>query len=341
MTKRKNEYLYAWACDFSKSRGEGLLARKFINDCTIQKYKKIYINGKEYSKLKKKNIIFKTNFLRNYFYPFWGLLNIWLSHLSKKKTIYLNYLPLWNFLLFLFLPKETILGPITGGANYSKSKSFQYYVRKYLFPILYEISLKIIQKKFNQVIFSTDLLKPYIKKENNFIFNYCLNIYDKKNLNKNKKYDLIFYYRLNKNKNNLLQKNLIKKLIINNYKVIIIGDNPYLKNSSYIGDLEREKALNYISQSKFAINNTENVHSLFCLDSLSCGTRVIHFGQKNSQEMYFNRGSIFQKKTNDVKKQFIFLRNLLNNESSAKIKVNKEYFLNKKKINKHFKNLNL
>ena len=29
-----DEYLYVWACDFSNSRGEGLLARNFILNCS-------------------------------------------------------------------------------------------------------------------------------------------------------------------------------------------------------------------------------------------------------------------------------------------------------------------
>jgi hypothetical protein len=40
---------------------------------------------------------------------------LWKDFLSGKKTIYVNYLPLWNFLIFLLLPPGSILGPITGG----------------------------------------------------------------------------------------------------------------------------------------------------------------------------------------------------------------------------------
>ena len=37
-----------------------------------------------------------------------------LQLIIKKKTCYINYLPLWNFIIFIILPKNTILGPITG-----------------------------------------------------------------------------------------------------------------------------------------------------------------------------------------------------------------------------------
>ena len=130
-----------------------------------------------------------------------GIFKIWKEHFANKKTIYLNYLPLWNFFIFLLLPKNTVLGPITGGSNFTKSNSLNYYVRKYIFPILFFISLKIIKKKFNLIIFSTDLLRKYIKNDQKFIFNYCLNIYKNKFFKNKKVYDIIFYYRKNRNKN--------------------------------------------------------------------------------------------------------------------------------------------
>ena len=118
MKNLNKDGIYVWACDFSKSRGEGLLGRNFIYNCSQHTSKNFYINGLAYSYSKKQNIKIKTNLIHNYLYPFLGVIKIWYQHLSKKKTIYLNYLPLWNFLIFLLLPKKTLLGPITGGAYY-------------------------------------------------------------------------------------------------------------------------------------------------------------------------------------------------------------------------------
>ena len=46
--------------------------------------------------------------------------------LLKKKyysgICYVNFLPLWNFFLFMFLPKQTILGPITGSVYKKRIK---------------------------------------------------------------------------------------------------------------------------------------------------------------------------------------------------------------------------
>ena len=41
----------------------------------------------------------------------------WKQCLKGNKTCYVNYLPMWNFLVFLILPPSTLLGPITGGAH--------------------------------------------------------------------------------------------------------------------------------------------------------------------------------------------------------------------------------
>jgi hypothetical protein len=110
----------------------------------------------------KKKIINKDSLLHKYFGPFYGIYYLWLNR--DKNIIYINYLPLWNFLIFLFLPKKTIIGPITGGVYHGKVYSFNSFIRKYIFPIFYKISVFIIYRKFKGVIFSTDLLKNYIPK---------------------------------------------------------------------------------------------------------------------------------------------------------------------------------
>ena len=153
MKNLNNKILYVWACDFSKSRGEGLLARNFVKNISLNTNKKIYVNGIEYKTLKKKSLNIKVNIIHNYFLPFFGILNIWKAHYYKQKTLYLNYLPLWNFLIFFLLPNKTILGPITGGSNYSKSKNLNFFIRKYIFPFLYNISLRIIKKNLIKLFF--------------------------------------------------------------------------------------------------------------------------------------------------------------------------------------------
>ena len=114
------EYI-GWSCEFSKNTGEGQLARKFINS---------YNHSKEI-----KIIIPKYNFLfSKYLYQFYGIFVLWYHYFLGKKIIYINYLPLWNFIIFLFCPPKTIFGPITGSVQINKIKNIKSLIRFTVFP---------------------------------------------------------------------------------------------------------------------------------------------------------------------------------------------------------------
>ena len=140
-----------WACDYSSLSGEGNLARLFVKK-TIKAKVKIYTPN---NKLKYK-----------YISPFVGILYCWFFFFLGKKNYYLNYLPFWNFLLFALLPPTTILGPITGGAEYDKKK--KNIIRRFLFPIFYKISEIFLIIRNNKNYFSTDLLKKNLWKNTTF-----------------------------------------------------------------------------------------------------------------------------------------------------------------------------
>ena len=91
-----------------------------------------------------------------------GILYCWKYFFNNKKIYYINFLPLWNFLIFLLLPPNSNIGPITGGAKFVKNSSF---IRRYLFPFFYKISEIIVIKRNFDLIFSTDLLKKFFKKK--------------------------------------------------------------------------------------------------------------------------------------------------------------------------------
>ena len=103
--KNKNK-LFFYCCDFAKYRGEGILAnnfksilKKIFKDISIIVYTP---ENKHFNKEKKIN----HNFFYKYFTPIFGILIIWVNHLKGNRTAYVNYLPLWNFFLFIFLPKK-------------------------------------------------------------------------------------------------------------------------------------------------------------------------------------------------------------------------------------------
>ena len=172
----KSQMSYIWASDYSDNTGEGVLGRLFLN--TLFKKNKKFNDKKIYLVKGSKN---KSTFFHKYINPFKGVLFL---RLHKRNTIiYLNYLPLWNFLIFLLLPQKTILGPITGGIYKGKIKNLSGIIRKFFFPVLYKISLFIISRKFSNIFFSTSILKKYVSKPYqkkvtfNFIFqNFKTNI---------------------------------------------------------------------------------------------------------------------------------------------------------------------
>ena len=137
-----NNYI-AWCNEYGKNSGEGQLALKFVKSLN----KKIKI-------LKPK----KNFFLSDYIYPFYGIMMLWFYFFKGKKTIYVNYLPLWNFLIFLLAPPNTIFGPITGSTQINKVKSIKSFIRYFIFPFFYRLSLFLIQIRKGKIVFATNIL---------------------------------------------------------------------------------------------------------------------------------------------------------------------------------------
>jgi hypothetical protein len=102
---RKKNKLFVYCCDIAKYRGEGILANNFILIL-----KKIFRDIEVYTpenkfffiKKKKNHKIINHCFFYKYFTPLFGILKIWMYHCKGNSTAYLNYLPLWNFFLFMF-----------------------------------------------------------------------------------------------------------------------------------------------------------------------------------------------------------------------------------------------
>ena len=140
--KLKKQKIFFWAADFNTNSGEGRLGRLFIKDFRGKIKNKIIM-------ISRPKIYF---FNHKYILPFIGILYCWVYFFRCKKVIYLNYLPYWNFLIFLLLPPKTIIGPITGGALFNK-RSKDYYIRKFIFPSLYFVSNLILKSDLKNVYF--------------------------------------------------------------------------------------------------------------------------------------------------------------------------------------------
>ena len=310
--------VYIWCCDKNINSGEGILANKFIHD--LKKFND-NLNFKIKTTSRKKYIFYQKflgNIVERFFIPLEGIFYLWNVYfkIKNKHLCYVNYLPLWNFLIFLFLPPKTILGPITGGSKFLKKPILNYIIRKYFFYIFYKISIKILNFRTKKLLFSTNLLESLFTKKVNYHYNYVLNgiKFNRKKIKK--KYDLIFYLRNHKNKNTDLQIKLARQ-IANKYSVVTIGKKINHKNIKNFGYIPRSK-LNFILQrTKYSFISSENLYSLFAIDSLENGTYIFYNKEnyssktllKNMIPLDYGNQQLFKTISDKLKKKYVNPKN--------------------------------
>lgn len=293
---------YCWACDFSERTGEGNLARLFIKkNYTQSNYQIFTINN-----VRILNFINSKILNYKYFSPLIGVLFCWYLFIKGKKVIYLNYLPLWNCLLFIFLPPKTIFGPVTGGA-YHKNKSL---IRKFFFPIAFKISELFLNFRKINLYFSTELLKKFLNKSTikKSKFNYIFNYYKKKDY-QYKEIDFLIYYRKHNNKETFFPYNFIKKLIHLNYKIQIVGDR---FNSKYVvnhGFISNKKINHLLSKTFYSITSDENIYSLFTIECINNNVKIITDINNKKKIKFFKKNFVILNLKNfsnlyDFKKKF-------------------------------------
>jgi hypothetical protein len=211
-------------------------------------------------------------------------------------------LPLWNFLIFLLLPPKTVIGPVTGGAYYKSS-----IIRKYIFPILYSVSQIIIYFRFNHINFATSLLKKNLfffnKKKSSF--NFVLNALKKKRKNKKKNIDFLIYYRDHLNKKSLFPYSLIKKIVLLNFSVYVVGDHLNLKGVKNLGKLTNQKIDKYLANTKFSIASEENPLSFFTLECINNHVKIL-IGNKKKIEIKNLKKNFIKINTNSNNLNYIF-----------------------------------
>ena len=310
--QRNREEYFCWACDFSKISGEGRLANLFIKKFdNSYKMIKVYTTDNFESKYKLINIIIRYKYIS----PLVGIFFCWFFFFKKKNIVYINYLPLWNLLLFILLPPRTILGPITGGAKFNKN--YQYFLRKYFFILFYKASELCLLLRRSKINFSTDLLKNYInrytlsKSKFNYIFNFI-----KKNSKEFKNNDFLIYYKKHLNKENLFPFQFIKKLVSLNYKILVVGDNLKIFGVKNIGFIDNKKVNSLLSKTFFSISSGENPYSLFSIECINNHVKIIAEKKQKKEFKFFKDSFLFLdyekiygikdmlKKTNNFEKTF-------------------------------------
>jgi len=283
-----NNKIYFWASDYCENTGEGRLGRLFV------------------SFLERKYIVIKIINLQNNFFnhkyitPFVGIFFCWIFFFKKKTVAYINYLPMWNSLIFLLLPPSTILGPITGGSNFNKNNK-DYFIRKYLFSVLYKISELIIFLRFKNIYFSTELLKKHLStySRKKFQFNFVLRA-----LKIKKDYvkinDFCLYYRKHPAKISNYPFAFIKKLVSQGFKICVVGDRLNIIGVKNLGFVNHEKLLQILRKTKFTISSAENLYTLFSMDCINCNVKILVDRKDNNIK---NSENFIR---HDFKKKFVY-----------------------------------
>jgi hypothetical protein len=347
MNKRHDYDFFVWCSDFENYRGEGILARTFLEKISFNSNKKFFIQtpGNTYLFYNNNIILLKKrdyniNFFNKYIILFHGILLIWINFYKKKNIIYLNYLPLWNFFIFFLLPRKTILGPITGGSFFFNTGFVQKIFRKFIFVFFYYISLSIIYKKFKYLFFSTNLLRTYIKADyKNFIFNFCLSSFQFIKKIPKKNIDFLIYYKMHSTKNSKFIKNIINFLTELNLKVFVVGDKIDNKKITHYSKLERRKLLDLLKKSKFTIISNENFYSLFCIDSMSCGVRIFFDKRIKPSDSFFGKNFYIPIDFENAQSAYYVMQDHIKNYKFHKIKPNNKYFAHIKIIKNHIKKI--
>ena len=316
---KKNRF-YFWASDLRKNSGEGILATQFLND--IKKYYKIstLININ-------KNPSNYNTFFNKYIFIFFGAIKLWKYYFKGYKIIYINYLPIWNFIIFLILPPKTIFGPITGTLLYNKESLLNHIFRGFLLNVFKNISLFIIFLRKKNLLFSTELLKHIIikNKHKKCYFNYVLQTFtgfwNKKN---KRKIDFLIYNRNHKNKFNIFIENFIKSSNIK-YKIVVVGDPINLKNVSNKGYISRDKLKFLLENTKYTFGSRENLYTLFLLDSISKGVFIFYDKKLKIYNSQIRYNKMLPIDYDNISNAIKYINRMIN---IKKILKNKNYFKN-------------
>lgn len=308
--KKKNFDIYVWACSLEDAEGEGILATNFLNKLFEYSSYNFFVRSpnkffyhRTIKRIKTKKYIKsfqqpkKNGFLQNYVSPFVGVILLWVNFLQGKKVCYVNYLPLWNTLLFLLLPPKTILGPITGGKYVDDVSNANTFIRKFLFPLLYYMSTKILLLRYSKLLFSTDMLRDYIpvNRINDCFFNFTIsNLPKVKKRKQRRDIDFLIYFRKHQTKRVDFQVHIIKQLSQKKIKIYAVGSDLKIKNINNKSYIPRKRLLNYLLRTKYTINSGENFYSIFALDCLACGVKIFYDKNNKPLEYFFPKKNFIE-----------------------------------------------
>ena len=229
-------------------------------------------------------------------------------------------------MIFILCPPNTIFGPITGSSIriIGRKHFFEKFIRNNIFPFFYFISVIFLKIRNSYYFFSTSLLNNNTTKliQNNSIFNVQLLFLKKSEFKSKKIYDLVVYNRKHSNKNRINLKNIFKKKVYNNFKILCLGEKIRLKNIKNLGFISNKKLIKYLKKTKYGIISEENLYSFFFFDLVYAGTEPIISKKikydKNLVKIYNENKLDFNNEQNFSKKLFLILKNKKNKKIDIK-----------------------
>lgn len=258
-----NKYVI-WCSDLNKNSGEGELANKFLN---------YYFKNKKVIKIN----FSKPFFLSKYIYSYIAIIILWYYYIKGFKTVYVNYLPLWNTIIYLFAPPRTIFGPITGSIQVNKINNSKALIRYLIFPILYRLSLKVLDFREKKILFASNILKKFVNKNlsKKVEYNFVLRNIKTTKFKFKKKYDLIIYYNNHENKFFRHHTKYIEKLAKQKKKIIVLGDKINTYGVKQLKKVSKRKMVNLIKQSRYALSGDDNLLSLFNIECIKYNLKIL------------------------------------------------------------------
>ena len=255
-------------CDSNSNSGEGRLAR-------------IYMEREKEKNLGEREIRVFSNDTRNTFLSFLtettafpAYLWLWreLLRFRKCKSVELhvvNYLPIWNFVTFLIVPKTAKLAPVTGSGSINWRHFHgnvyqvvcQVFVRNYILKFFAKISSYVIKKRKLKVLAATPFVSEILKCKNKKHL-YISTVFDPSEIRSSeylsKKFDIIAYTNDHPLKNNRILASLVEELVLRGIKIAIVANGKCKSKFSYNGvtlfeNLDHVQMMKLIRQSKSAL----------------------------------------------------------------------------------------
>jgi len=216
-------------------------------------------------------------------------------------------------------------------------------VRRFFLPMCYSLSVKICIIRRFKLLFTTEILKKFVKNKKKLkcYFNYNLINFENANkkIIKKKNIDFLFYYRKYSAHGSENQVKIIKKLLKRKINIYVVGDYLNLKNVRNLGIIQRFKLFKYLEKTKFSINESTNFYSIFCLDCVSNGVKVFFNKTSKVKNNFFPKNYFLQINfSKPLEAANIISKSINKNYKSTKLNFNKEKF--KKKYSSYFSFLN-